>query len=109
MLLRSAWEQVSGELDVGAEATVEQSGDQPFWAEVISNTYGGSGSVYRVKHAAGKSYGIKREQLRARVGVSNDKKHDSYTTQRFITKMADLWKEYGEAFTSLLQGVHSHS
>ena len=112
MLLRSVWDQVSGKLDVGAEVTVEQSGAQPFWAEVVSGTGGGSGSVYRVKDAAGELHDVKREQLRARVwytaaqvGVSNDKKHDSYATQHFITKMVDLWKEYGEAFTSL----HIHS
>ena len=99
MLLQSAWDAKSGQLQEGSEVTVEDEGEDPFWAEVVSCLEAASElSECIVRDAAGVEHTVLRNQLRARVwhtttqiGVTNDKKHDSYSTQHFMSAMAQQW------------------
>jgi hypothetical protein len=83
-----AWDLSAGELDGGAEVTVdgEAAGEEraagSFWARVVSKE--GEGS-YRVEDAEGAQRVVLRSRLRHRVfvkqchaGVTGDKKHDRH-------------------------------
>jgi hypothetical protein len=114
MLLASAWNARSGELKEGAEVTVdlELDGVEPFWAQVTNCTGSAESDGCTVIDATGKEHTVPRSQLRARVwhttaqiGLTNDRKHDSYSTQHFMTAMIERWQSFGEAFYSL----HVHS
>ena len=112
MLLQSAWAAWSGDLKPGSEVTVE--GDkEPFCAEVVScpaDAFELSECI--VRDVAGVEHTVLRNQLRARVwhitaqiGVTNDRKHDSYSTQHFMTAMIEQWLNFHEPVMSL----HVHS
>ena len=112
MLLAFAWNARSGELKEGAEVTVELDGVEPFWAQVTNCTGSAESDKCTVIDATGKECTVPRSQLRARVwhttaqiGLTNDRKHDSYSTQHFMTEMIKRWKSFGEHFHSL----HVHS
>ena len=115
VLCQVDWDAREGELKEGAEVTVESTNEQhgPFWAEVV-NAQGPNGE-YTVRDAASASHVVLRSQLRARVwytvaqiGVSNDKRHDSYATQHFLNEMIKQWlvtdhRQFG------ITSVHIHS
>ena len=111
MLLASAWQAKSGELKPGAEVTVEPEGAEPYWAKVVS-----AGALETadctVTDEAGATHIVQWSLLRARVwhttaqiGVTNDRKHDSYSTQHFMTAMIQQWLTFHEPVVSL----HVHS
>ena len=112
MLLASAWQAESGELEPGAEVTVEAEGAEPYWAKVVL-----AGAVKTadctVTDEAGATHTVQRSQLRARVwhttaqiGVTNDRKHDSYSTQHFMTGMIQQWLG---GFHEPVVSLHVHS
>lgn len=113
MLLLAAWSATTGNLKVGSEVTVELEGSTPFWATIETENGGfEETAAYDVRDGAGAPYTVHRSQLRARVwhttaqiGVTNDKRHDSYATQAFMTKMIDKWEQFEGGFSSL----HIHS
>ena len=112
MLLLSAWGASSGQLKKGDPMTVEIAGKEQFWATVTAEGGTDGDSKYVVTDGAGVSHPVQRADLRARVwyttaqiGVSNDKRHDSYATQAFMTQMIDQWRLFKGGFLSLY--VHS--
>ena len=112
MLLLSAWEASSGQLKKGDQVTVEIAGREQIWAAVTAEGGADGDSKYVVTDGAGVSHPVQRADLRARVwyttaqiGVSNDKRHDSYATQAFMTEMIDQWRQFEGGFSSL----HVHS
>ena len=92
--------------------TVEIAGKRPFWAAVATEGGADGESKYIVTDGAGVPHHVRRADLRARVwyttaqiGVTNDKRHDSYATQAFMTQMINQWKQFEGGFSSL----HVHS
>ena len=95
LLLTSAWQKTEGALEKGAEVTVEDpSVTDSFYATVVNE--GGAAyetDEYIVRDENGTSHGpFQRRYLRHRkwytwafVGITGDKKQDSYATQHFIT------------------------
>ena len=92
--------------------TVEGAGGGPYWATVATEGGADSDSEYVVTDAAGAPHTVRRADLRARVwhttaqiGITNDKRHDSYATQAFMSKMIKQWQQFEGGFLSL----HIHS
>jgi hypothetical protein len=112
MLLKDVWAATSGQLKEGSEVTVELEGLQPFWASVKRVGAAEGSSEYVITDSDGVEHTVKRSDLRERVwhttaqiGVSNDKRHDSYATQSFMTMMIEQWQQFEGGFSSL----HVHS
>ena len=95
LLLTSEWKKTTGALKEGAEVTVEAPdvAKGGFYATVSSEDGGAEESAeYMVKDEEGATKGpYERRHLRSRkwrtwafVGVTGDKKQDSYATQHFI-------------------------
>ena len=113
ILLRSAWFATTGPLKAGAEVTVE-IGDS-FWATVISGDGESEESVYAVEDESGQQHSVPRKSLRARVwytaafvGVTGDKRHDSYATQHFMARQLQWWQDQSN-FQEEIKSVHVHS
>jgi hypothetical protein len=113
MLLLSTWVKPTGTFMVGAEVTIEPAESIQFWATVVSGDGKTAESLYVVEDQVGQKHTVKRELLRARVwytvaqvGVTGDKKHDSYATQFFMTRQQQWWKDN---FNGAVTSVHIHS
>jgi hypothetical protein len=98
LLSEAAWEATTGTLEVGAEVTITSVQCGMFWAEVVAAGGSEERAQYTVRDAAGTLHQFIRCELRARVwytmaqtGVTNDKKHDSYSTQHFMNVFIDEW------------------
>jgi len=100
LLLSSAYVATTGELTSGTEVTVElPSQKTPFFAIVKSGLGSNEGSLYEVESLTGDRHTVQRQYLRERkwhtvafVGVTGDKKQDSYATDFFIKKELEWWE-----------------
>ena len=118
MLLMSAWSATTGSLNAGAQVTVELGGVQggrTVWATVISGDGESEDSLYEVEDESGHRHTVQRKSLRARVwhtiafvGVTGDKRHDSYATQHFLGRQLQWWKTPSNLQEEVLS-VHMHS
>lgn len=108
-LIVDVWLDRSSLLKVGAEATVEPEGapadtlkpaEGSFWAKIHSSPAAeGEEQVYTVAREDGSIVGgITRKRLRHRkfytkafVGITDEKRHDSITTQHMLDKQFEHW------------------
>jgi hypothetical protein len=108
-LIVDVWLNRRSLLSVGTEVTVEPEGApanvlQPakgsYWAKIhASPSTEGEQEIYSVQDEHGRVIGgITRERLRHRkkhttafVGVTDDKRHDAYTTQHMLNKQFEHW------------------
>ena len=111
LLSEEKWEATSGALDVGSEVTVTSTQHGMFWAEVVESGGGEEGAVCTVRDVAGSKHQLQRCELRERVwytvaqtGVTNDKKHDSYSTQHFMDLFINEWLQEHN-----IVSIHIHS
>ena len=82
-----------------------------FWAEVVAAGGEASTDMCTVRDEADMACQLPRGDLRARVwytiaqtGVTNDKKHDSYSTQHFMDIFIDEW-----VAEAVVMSIHIHS
>ena len=112
VLLLSSWVATTGILKEGDEVTVEQDGES-HWGVVVSGSGSGETDEYRIEDEHGEKDWVPRKSLRARVwftvafvGVTGDRKHDSYATEHFMSQQQQWWIDN---FHEVIHSIHIHS
>ncbi len=113
MLSADQWEATTGLLQVGAEVTVTSTEHGMFYGTVVARNSEDESSMYIVGDSGGVRHQFRRGELRARVwvtvahvGVTNDKKHDTYSTQHM---MQQFLREWLTDHKEIVHSVHIHS
>lgn len=127
LLLLSSWQQSSGELPVGEEVTVDPDlvlaglwndhSAPSYWAKVVECGGSSETAMYTVEDECGRKLQMQRKFLRHRkwhtiafIGVTSDKKHDSYATQYFMSEQQKWWQEnYVDSGKEPITRLHVHS
>jgi hypothetical protein len=113
VLLASSWAATTGALDLQSEVTVQIDGTDSFWGTVVTDTGVRQAETYCIEDEHGKRHQVPRKSLRARVwytvamvGVTGDRKHDSYATEHFMAQQQQWWLDN---FHEPIHSIHIHS
>ena len=127
LLLLSSWQKSSGQLMVGEEVTVDPElvlaelwgnhSEPSYWATIVKAGGSHEKSLYTVEDEHGTKHQMQRKFLRHRkwhtvamIGVTSDRKHDSYATQYFMTEQQKWWEEkYVKTKKEPITTLHVHS
>ena len=127
LLLLSSWQKSSGQLMVGEEVTVDPElvlaelwgnhSEPSYWATIVKAGGSHEKSLYTVEDEHGTKHQMQRKFLRHRkwhtvamIGVTSDRKHDSYATQYFMTEQQKWWEEkYVKTKKEPITRLHVHS